>query len=84
MSRNDKSSPIRALRQFGVLFCSALCTGSLILESTAQDDELQVVTTILPISQFTLAVVGDRATVTPETLTAAYGPEFTRYHHRCR
>ena len=55
----------RLLRQFGVLACSALCTGALAWEAPAQTDPLEVVTTILPISQFTLAVAGDRATVTP-------------------
>ncbi len=55
----------RLLRQFGVLACSALCTGALAWEAPAQADSLEVVTTILPISQFTLAVAGDRATVTP-------------------
>jgi zinc/manganese transport system substrate-binding protein len=55
----------RLLRQFGVLFCSTLFTGALAWEVPAQNDQLEVVTTILPISQFTLAVAGDRATVTP-------------------
>ncbi len=54
----------RLLRPLGMLVCSTLFTGTLAWEAPAQTDPLQVVTTILPISQFTLAVAGERASVT--------------------
>jgi zinc/manganese transport system substrate-binding protein len=53
---------VRALGQLSLVLCAALVAGS---QASAQTERLKVVTTILPVTQFTLAVAGDRAVVTP-------------------
>ena len=74
--------PSRVIRRLSVVAGAAIavglssCTGNVPPdpdESTANADGLQVITTFLPITQFTKAVAGDRATVT-QLLPTNVGP----------